>query len=140
MTDSVRAARPSSELARAAAMSYAAVKEHAAALDLRKRLLDEVEKELAEAMVAEGVTQVQVETSEGKTTVFTKESFYASVLAADRPALLEWLKAHEQGGLVKEDVNAATLRKHVLELVQGGQETPPMVKTVFVKEIGYRRT
>lgn len=140
MTDSVRVARPSSELAKLAATGYAAVKEDAAALDLRKRLLDEIEKELAEAMVAEGVTQVQVETPEGKTTVFTKEGFYASVLAADRPALLEWLKAHEQGALVKEEVNAATLRKHVLELVKGGQEVPPMVKTTFVKEIGYRRT
>jgi hypothetical protein len=132
--------RSVSELANACAAGYRSVKTLDAGLKLAKYALDEDEKALAEAMTREGVTQVQVETPEGKTTVFTKESFYASVLVDDRPALLDWLKSNGQGELVKEDVNSSTLRKHVLELIQGGQEVPPMVKTTFVKEIGYRRT
>jgi len=138
--DEMKAAKSSSELARICATDYATVKRIDGELKTARAILDAREKDLADAMVAEGVTQVQVETPEGKTTVFTKESFYASVLVDDRPALLDWLKTNGQGELVKEDVNSSTLRKHVFELIQGGQELPPMVKTTFVKEIGYRRT
>ncbi|HUH20616.1 MAG TPA: hypothetical protein VLZ09_02005, partial [Gaiellaceae bacterium] len=104
MSDDVISKRSSSDLAKICAMDYARVKRLDAELKTAKGVLDARERELADAMVAESVTQVQVETPEGKTTVFTRESFYASVLAADRAALLEWLKANGQGELVKEDV------------------------------------
>ena len=129
-----------SYLAMQAANKYAEVKGAASRLDALRQQLEEIESELREAMTIQAVSQVQVETEEGKTTVFLRNAFYANVSSEEKSALLAWLKQNGQGDIVKEDVNTATLRKHCRELEESGLEMPPMVKTYHAQEVGYRRS
>lgn len=127
-------------LARAVAQLYDSVEVDQRRLDDRKRLLAAAEKALADRWVASGTDSIRLTMDDGRThTLFLKDSTYVSCPAAERESLIEWLEQNGGGALIKRDVAPATLRSHVKELIAGGGEVPPMVKTTFTREVAHRR-
>ncbi len=90
-----------------------------AALKLLNEEWGECEVELLEAMVEDGVNSVKLE-GVGNFSMATKA--FLSVTAANKPSFFIYLKKTGNGGLLKEDVNSATLssflKDHLEQLVR----------------------
>jgi hypothetical protein len=81
-------------------------------LAVRKNALDDARRVLTERFINEGVDQVRVETSAGKKLVHLVGVYAPSVLAADRPKVLEWLKANAPD-MVEEQYNATSFKAYM---------------------------
>lgn len=60
--------------------------------------------------------------------VHLRSELHAYVLAADKPRLMDWLRANGQQDLIKEDVHHSTLKAFCKERQEDGGALPPMVK------------
>lgn len=54
---------------------------------------------------------------------------YVNVRAADKPALLEWLRDNGHASLIKEDVHSGTLKAFIKDLLDQGIQIPEFVST-----------
>ena len=93
-------------------------------------------KLLPEALENAGLEKVSVE-DVGSVNVSTK--VYASVLAADRERLHEWLKDEGHGAMVKESVHHNTLSAFAEEQTAAGTALPDFVKVTFIPTANLRR-
>ena len=90
---------------------------------------------LPKQLEAEGIKNFRLASGRGITTT---TDLYVSVNSANKPAFLEWLKDAGQGGLIKEDVNAQTLKAFIKDRIENAEEYPadlvavtPVVKAKF---------
>lgn len=128
------------QLAKDAARLYGEVKDDEAKLKKKKGALDLIEVALRARMEAGELKQVvTVDAAGRRTTLYLKACTYVGLLAQDRDALRDWLKANGQGELVKETVNPNSLSAHVCDLLKEGGEVPPMVKVTHANEVRYNR-
>ncbi len=72
--------------------------------------------------------------------VYIHNSPKASVLKADKEELMQWLKDHGHGDIVKEDVNTNTLKAFVRGLREEGQPLPPLVREWVHREPRIRKS
>lgn len=137
----------------AQAVSLSAAAGEYAALTRRKRELEKElnflkedltrrESQLADTMTAEGIQQLK--TAEGAT-VYLNEAVFASLVKdadGETAGALAALKAQELGWMVKETVNANTLRSWVKETEKAGGALPPeltpWVKVSRLPRVGVR--
>ena len=93
--------------------------------EVRKKLqkeYDDLRKiYLPEAMTNEGVTNINI-TDVGRITL--RSDIYVSVPAVDREVAYDWLRGTGHGGIIKETVNANTLRSTVKEMLRKGEALP----------------
>jgi len=75
---------------------------------------------------------------EDGTTFYRKEQLFASVKIQDKPRFFEWLRNHQMGDIIKEDVHPKTLTAFVKEQIEHGNELPDYVSTFTRDTIGYR--
>ena len=70
--------------------------------------------------------------------VYVHASPKISVLKADKPAVMKWLKENGHGDIVKEDVHSATLRAFVIGLREEGNPLPPFIREYLHREPRFR--
>lgn len=88
------------------------------------RRIEEAEAALAELMVSE---EVQNFTRDGYT-FYLLNRVFASAVKDRKEELYEWLKTNNFGGLVKETVNANSLRAFIKEQMEDTDELPEGLK------------
>lgn len=72
------------------------------------------------------------------TTFYKKEQFFASVKIEDKPEFFQWLRDHQMGDIIKEDIHPKTLTAFVKEQMEHENELPKCVSTFTRNTIGYR--
>lgn len=97
------------ELALACAVLDSRIKTWSESLDLLSARLHEAKKLLAAKFATANVSQVRVETPAGKKLVFLARVFSTSILAPNRPRMLEWLKKTHPA-FVAEDYNDSSVK------------------------------
>lgn len=106
-----------------------------------EELLKQAKVDLATIMAIEEVDGFK----RGGKTFFPTTDFFASVRKEDKPAVLAWLKANGHPHMVKEDVNAASLKGLVKEFVDNDEEgrlpegLDGIVQTYTVPTVGMRK-
>lgn len=60
--------------------------------------------------------------------VYLRHDVQAYVLAADKPAFFEWLRANGAGEMIKEDVHSGTLKSWAKDRLENSAEIPDLVK------------
>lgn len=87
---------------------------------------------IPKALEAEGLKNFRLASGRGITTA---EQYYVSVRAEDKPEFLQYLRDHGQGSLIKEDVNAQTLKAYIKGCVKDGLEYPASIVNVTVMPV-----
>ena len=132
-----------SQEARNYAVLVAKRKNLEAEVDTLKETLTKLEAELLARMGDEGVTQLKVETDEGRFTLFPKRTLWASCVPGQQQELNDGLRALGYGDLVTESVNGQRLSSYIRELDVAGTEIPKeIVEAVKVTEkftVGVRK-
>jgi hypothetical protein len=90
---------------------------------------------LGEMFIEQDVEKI---TLTGLGTVYKSTKFSASVLADDRPALYEWLRANGHGDVVVDYVHPKSLTAWAKAQVASGGETPEFM-TTYLQPIGATR-
>lgn len=94
-----------------------------------KEKISKLEAELLDEFAAGGISQLRVDTSEGKFTIFPRRQLWASLAeGADYPHACAALKLAGMGDLVEEKFSTQRLSAVVRELDDAGQELPAEVK------------
>jgi len=91
--------------------------------DIRKRLLPE-------AMAAAGLVGPDGKGSFSHASgakIHLRAEVHAAVAKASEQAFFAWLRANNEGGLIKETVPAQTIKKWAKDRLEEGQPLPPMV-------------
>ncbi len=78
--------------------------------------------------------QMQSFKMKGVGLVYVHASPKISVLKADKPEVMKWLKENGHGDIVKEDVNASTLKAFVVGLREEGFPLPPLIREYLHRE------
>lgn len=99
-------------------------------------------KDLPDAIAAAGLMRddggATISTTVG--TLYLQKETFVSVLAADKPAYLAWLRENGHGDLIKEDVNAQTNKAFVKELLEAKVPLPSIVKITEVPTARLRKS
>lgn len=66
-----------------------------------------------------------VKLSNGQGRIELRPNAFCSVAAGQGAALQDWLKENGYEDIIKETVNASTLKSFVKDLIASGQDTPP---------------
>ena len=104
-------------------------------LDNLKEKKTQLEQALFLALENAGLQNVK---GEDGTTFYRKEQLFANVKIEDKPKFFDWLRKHQMGDIIKEDVHPKTLTAFVKEQIEHGNELPDYVKTFTRDTIGYR--
>lgn len=76
---------------------------------------------IPEKMADEEISTMKID---GVGRLQTRSDAWVSVLAANKPAFLEWCLANNQGPLIKSDIHAQTLKAFIKDRVKQGKEYP----------------
>lgn len=71
-------------------------------------------------------------------TFYRREQFFANVKVQDKPEFFQWLRDHQMGDIIKEDIHPKTLTAFVKEQIEHENELPECVNTFTRNSIGYR--
>lgn len=83
--------------------------------------------------------EVEKFTVDGVGTIFQKVNIFAYVKKDDQEAFFDWLRVTDRGDLIKETVHPATLSAFAKELLEAGEEPPPMLSAAKVPTAVLRR-
>ena len=78
-------------------------------------------QELPTAMDDDGITNIKID---GVGRVNLRGEVYTQILAENREAAYEWLRATGRGSLIVETVNASTLKAAAKDWLKQGEEIP----------------
>lgn len=81
-------------------------------------------KVLPELADEEGVSTMTVD---GIGRMGLSSDMYTSIRADDREVAYQWLRDHGHGDIIKETVNAGTLKSFCKEMVKNGEEIPECI-------------
>ena len=104
-------------------------------LDTIKEKKSQLENSLFIALENAGLQNIK---SEDGTTFYRKEQFFANVKIQDKPVFFKWLRDHQMGDIIKEDIHPKTLTAFVKEQMEHENELPECVNTFTRNTIGYR--
>ena len=104
-------------------------------LDHVKNEKTRLEEALFIALENAGLQNVK---GEDGTTFYRKEQLFANVKVEDKPEFFQWLRDHQMGDIIKEDIHPKTLTAFVKEQMEHENELPECVSTFTRNTIGYR--
>ena len=99
-------------------------------------------KDIAVYKLPKAMEDAEVEkmTISGVGTVYIKHVIYASLPEEHRDRAYEWLAENGHGALIKETVNANTLKAWAKEQLENNTPLPEFIKASFVNEATIRRS
>ena len=104
-------------------------------IDNLKEKKAQLEQALFLALENAGLQNVK---GEDGTTFYRKEQLFANVKIEDKPRFFDWLRDHQMGDIIKEDIHSKTLTAFVKEQIEHGNELPDYVSIFTRDTIGYR--
>lgn len=84
-------------------------------------------QELPLAMDNDGITNIKID---GVGRISLRGDVYTSILAGDREAAYEWLRATGRGSIITETVAASTLKAAAKAWLKAGDEIPECIKAI----------
>jgi hypothetical protein len=95
------------------------------------------ERDLLSAMAAQGLASFK---ALGYSAT-AGEGVYPSVLAADRPRMIEWLRENGRGDMVQETVNSTTFAGYIRnEVLPSGEPVPEFVRIAREPKLSLRKS
>jgi len=72
----------------------------------------------------------------GDGTFYTRADWYAGIDSEQKWTVFEWLRRHDLGGMVQENINPKTLSAWAKERMEAGEEIPDGIKVTVIKRVG----
>jgi hypothetical protein len=117
------------------------------ALEDQAKTRKERYRELSERIIPDLMETVGMVDKDGKgsmsmqsgSKIYLKSDAYVNCRAEDKPALLRWLRSHKLKDMIRQDVNAQTLKAFCKEQFEDDEPLPPMITMHFVTNAQLRR-